>query len=640
VVQLWRIISIFAAVYFKISYRNNPVTGNSCGYYRLVESYRNEYDRICHRTILNVGFIDHIEPEQLNKIQKQLTLRAEGKIELFLEETDALVNDHIKLLWNRLIGEKRIDHPELAKAKRKRMVDVDTIRHRDVKEIGSEWMSYQALKQLGIEELLLGLHWNKEQVQLATTQIVSRAVYPASELETSRWIKENSAICEITQYPIDKITKDKLYQSSHNLYRVKDELEQHLSTRTNELFDLDDKIILYDLTNTYFEGRMQDSKLAKFGRSKEKRNDAKLIVLALVINLEGFIKYSNVFEGNMSDSKTLIDIIDNLRIKTSETENRAVVVIDAGIATEDNLELLVAKGYDYVCISRSKIKDYILSEGSVTHRVLTRNKEELELKRVQNPNHSDYYLQVKSPGKTAKESGMKTQFETRFEQSLTTIQTGLIQKNRVKKVDKINQRIGRAIQKYPSVAQYYQIELINEGDTVREMKWQKDEEKLKQVEQNLGVYFIRTNLAIEDEKTLWKIYNTIREIEYSFRTLKTDLDLRPIYHKTDEATIAHLHLGILAYWLVNTIRYQLKSKEITHCWKEIVRIGNTQKAITTTAQNQEDEIIIIRRCSEPSEKLVALYSALQYKPFPFTKLKSVVHKSKFQKNNSPKTLRI
>ena len=109
-------------------------------------------------------------------------------------------------------------------------------------------MAYQAWQQLGIEERLLSLHWSKEQVQLATTQIVSRAVYPASELETSRWIQENSAICEIIQ--------DKLYQSAHNLYRVKDELEQHLSNRTNELFDLDDKIILYDLTNTYFEGRM------------------------------------------------------------------------------------------------------------------------------------------------------------------------------------------------------------------------------------------------------------------------------------------------------------------------------------------------------------------------------------------------
>ena len=223
-----------------------------------------------------------------------------------------MVNDLIKLLWNRWIGEKRIDHPEVAKAKRKRMADVDTIRHRDVKEIGSEWMAYQAWQQLGIEERLLSLHWSKEQVQLATTQIVSRAVYSASELEMSRWIQENSAICEIIQ--------DKLYQSAHNLYRVKDELEQHLSNRTNELFDLDDKIILYDQTNTYFEYRMQDSEIAKYGRSKEQRNDAKLIVLTLVINLEGFTAQSQedqkiIIRRCSEPSEKLLALYSALRYK-------------------------------------------------------------------------------------------------------------------------------------------------------------------------------------------------------------------------------------------------------------------------------------------------------------------------------------
>lgn len=109
---------------------------------------------------------------------------------------------------------------------------------------------------------------------LAATQVVSRAVYPASALKTARWIKENSAVCELTGHDIDKVTKDRLYESALHLYRVKDALEKHLSKRTNELFDLEDKIILYDLTNTYFEGEKRNSQLAKFGRSKEKRNDA------------------------------------------------------------------------------------------------------------------------------------------------------------------------------------------------------------------------------------------------------------------------------------------------------------------------------------------------------------------------------
>jgi transposase len=151
-----------------------------------------------------------------------------------------------------------------------------------------------------------------------------------------------------------KITKDKLYQSALDLYRVKDRLEAHLSKRTNELFDLQDKIILYDLTNTYFEGEKKGSNLARFGRSKEKRSDARLIVLALVVNAEGFIKYSDVFEGNMSDSSSLPGIIDRIRVRTAESQCRAIVVLDAGIATEENLALIRANGYDYVCVSRTR----------------------------------------------------------------------------------------------------------------------------------------------------------------------------------------------------------------------------------------------------------------------------------------------
>jgi transposase len=166
-------------------------------------------------------------------------------------------------------------------------------------------LSLQALEEFQLNKFFEQLGWSQEQIQLTMTQIISRAAYPASELKTSHWIKENSAVCEVTQYPVDKLTKDKLYQNALALYQVKDALEQHLSARTNELFDLENKIMLYDLTNTYFEGRKVNSKLAQFGRSKEKRSDAKIIVLALVVNPEGFLKYSNVFEGNTTDSKKL-----------------------------------------------------------------------------------------------------------------------------------------------------------------------------------------------------------------------------------------------------------------------------------------------------------------------------------------------
>jgi hypothetical protein len=617
-------------MYFRTSLRNNPATGQSEGYWRLVESYRNEFGRVCHRTLYNVGYIS-FDSIKLVDIQRILNARLERKSSFF-EETDQEALAIADRYWHEMVSKKTIDATDQAFEKSKRMIDADTIKHKDAREIGSEWMCFQALEQLKIKEKLTLLGWKDERIKLALTQIISRAVYPFSENRTARWIKENSAICEITGYPIDKITKDKLYNSALDLYEVKDSLEKHLSQRTNDLFDLQDKIYLYDLSNTYFEGRKTKSELAKFGRSKEKRSDCKLVVLAMVVNVEGFIKYSHIFEGNMSDSKSLGEIIDKLRLQTS-AEKRAVVVIDAGISTEENLELIKAKGYDYVCVSRSKIKDYSIDKNNKEISLVAKNKQKITLQKVDTDKTTDYVLKVKSTGKEAKELSMKSKFDDRFLEEINKITTSLTKKHGVKKADKVNQRIGRAVEKYPSAAKFYKIEVTEEEGIASDITVQK---KISSEidDKELGSYFIKTNLDPKDENTLWTIYNSIREIESTFRCLKTDLDLRPIYHKNDNATMAHLHLGILAYWLVNTIRHQLKHQKINHSWQEIIRITNTQKILTTTGQNKDDEMIYVRRCTEPNQKVKEIYTALKYKNYPFVKRKSVVHKSEIKKNES------
>ena len=187
---------------------------------------------------------------------------------------------------------------------------------------------------------------------------------------------------------------------------------------------------------------------------------------------------------------------------------------------------------------------------------------------------------------------------------------------------------------------------IAEVRQVKSMSWKIKKEM--EPNRQSGTYFLRTSLTISEE-SLWAIYNIIREIEYGFRTLKTDLDLRPIYHKKDDSTMAHLHLGLLAYWVVNTVRFQLKRKQdepdrqsedienktdktsIHFQWKEIIRIMNTRKAVTAISQNRYDEVIISRRCSEPTPKVDAIYRRLKYKSQPFAKRKFVVHKSEFEK---------
>lgn len=621
-------------MYFKFSLRKHPQTGKLSGYYRLVESYRNADNRVCHHTILNVGFMDDVTPDQLNKIQKQLTDRYENKRALFdQEQDDPLVKQYVEELWRRIVASKKVDIASGEKLSR--MVNMDTLQHSNAREIGAENIAYQTWEKLQLTSLLLSNGFTQEQAMLAATQVVSRAVYPASELKTTRWIKESSAVCELTGYDIDKITKDKLYESALHLYKIKDVLEKHLSHRTNELFDLADKIILYDLTNTYFEGEKRNSSLAKFGRSKEKRSDSKLVVLALVVNMEGFIKYSSILEGNIADCNTLSAMIEKLASHTCR--GPAVVVLDAGIATEENLKLIEAKGYKYLCVSRTKLKDYKYVPDRLTTLLETKSNQNIRLRSVTTSKNTDYYLEVKSCPKEKKEEGMKLQFEKRFEDALQKIHTALHRKGGVKQLDKVHQRIGRAKEKYPSVQNHYIITVSSDAKTnlATEITWKKDPTKDQEKNESLGIYFLRTNLNVQDEIIVWNIYNTIREIENAFRTLKTDLDLRPIYHKNDDATLAHLHLGILAYWLVNTIRYQLKNNGINSCWREIVRIGNTQKVITTSGTNTYDKIITTRKCTQPNENLKKIYSILKNNPRPFTKRKSVVHKPKPEKLEIP-----
>ncbi|HKG68260.1 MAG TPA: IS1634 family transposase, partial [Segetibacter sp.] len=520
---------------------------------------------------------------------------------------------------------------DIAAGKDYHCIDTDTVENKNIREAGSEWLCMQALEQLDMSAFLGKKGWQNEQIQLALTHIISRAAYPASELRTSEWIKQNSSVCELTGYPMEKITKDKLYDISKRLYKVKEDLEKHLSKRTNELFDLNDKIILYDLTNTYFEGSMRSSKIAKFGKSKEKRNDARLVVLAVVINTEGFLKYSQIFEGNISDSKTLEKIITELSSRTSSTERHPIVVLDAGIATEDNLKLLKKNKFDYMCVSRSGMSKYSVDTDSSPIKISDKKEQPITLQKVTVDNSSDTWLRVHSTGKALKESGMNSRFSQRFEQGLSQIKESLGKKSGVKKQEKVWQRIGRLKTKYQSIHKYYDIntEANNKG-IITNITW-----KQKALDKKEGHYLLRTTLNEKDEQMRWTIYNIIREIEATFRTLKTDLDLRPIYHKTDEASMAHLHLGLLAYWVVNTIRYQLKQKGIKNEWSDLVRIMSSQKIVTTTMDNEYDQQIIIRQCSEPTEAVTNIYTALKYKSKPFTRKKSVVPLPECKKNQTP-----
>ena len=601
--------------------------------YQLCESFRLD-GRVRQRVIIGLGKLDELPTdEQKMRLGKRIEEMLEGKIQTLFSDADQDVERLSSHFYGEILKKQRYDIKEGKQDLQ--VVDINTVKNKDAREVGAEWLCKQAFNQLKIGDFLKTSGWDEQKIALATTHIISRAVYPASELKTVSFVKENSAICELTAYDKDKLTKDKLYEISKDLYSVKDQLESYLSRKTNELFDLDDKIILYDLTNTYFEGRMLNSKIAKFGRSKEKRKDAKLVVLAAVINREGFLKYSNIFEGNMTDSKTLKTIVKSLSASTSFSNRKPIVVMDAGIATEDNLEMLRAEGYGYMCVSRSSLKNYQAETDKEPVEIFDKRNQPIELMRVKAVDKvcNDNYLWVKSKTKALKENSMNGLLSQRFEEGIKSISQGINKKGGTKTLDKVHQRIGRLKAKYPSVHRYYHIILADDGKgtaTSISCKHKIGEDPDKKA----GIYFLRTTLDEKQEKALWMIYNIIREIEYTFRVLKTDLDLRPIYHKTDDAAMAHLHLGLLAYWLVSTIRYQLKQKGYRHQWREIVRTMNTQKLVTTSFKNITKQTIVIRQCTTPEKKVKQIYDLLDYKYVPFHRKKYVVVPVEIFKNDS------
>ena len=622
-------------MHFMSALRYNPKTQRDDWYYRIKESFRDLTGRVRSRIMLNVGFIEEAHsPEDIRDIGKCLNYLHEhqGERDLFgcpFVDYNEFVRSKAEEFWTAMVKNGSIDAVKSAKEesrkKAERLVDVNTVKHTDARDVGAEWICLQAIRELEIDRFLERQGWNEIQINTTLAHLITRTVYTPSELKSIRIMNENSAVCELVSgnqewHP----GYHDIYKVAPNLYGLKDKLEPHLCRKTDDLFNLTNRIVLFDLTNFYFEGRKERSAKAQYGRSKEKRNDCKLLVMALCVNAEGFIRYSSILAGNTADPDSLPDMIDTLSQKTrtpSDPERKVLVCLDAGIATEDNLRKIKENGYNYLCVSRTRLTDYEISEGCQSVKVLDTRKQEITLRQVKHEADGDYYLEINSPAKAVKESSMNRQWRERFEQELTKARDALGRKGGKKTYEKVIERVGRAIQKYPSIAKYYVIDYLRDEKNPKNMadiQWRIAVPE--NVDRQSGIYFLRTNVESLDEKSTWDYYNLIREIECTNRQLKTDLNLRPIYHKKDDCSDAHLFLGLLSYWIVNAIRYKLKQTGENCFWTEIVRRMSTQKAITTEGVNALGEKVSLRLCSEPSKAAEDIYERLKYRKMPFRKI--------------------
>lgn len=594
-------------------------------YYRLVHSYKlgNKHRQ---QTIVNLGKLEDIVTGQHKLLADRIEGILTGSKDLFFDipsDVETLAQTFVKRIIEKGIFPVKKKARVIAQDTDTNYheVDINSIEQLESRTIGGEWLVKQTFDKLEIDDIFLGTGMSKNESGIAQILLTARLVHPSSELEAERWILENSGVDELYNSKDNHtVTRYRLYKAATHLYKHKNEIEKLLYSATTNLFARKSKIVIYDLTNMYFEGQMLGSKKAKFGRSKQKRSDRRLIGLALAIDSLGFFRYSRIYEGNVSEPGTFGTMLEDVATQLYTKGEKPVVVMDAGIATEDNLKIVKQRGYDYVCVSRTVPREYSKLSDEAT--LLSDNRgNTIEVIKVSVEEKSDMFLHIKSHQKQLKEQSINDKLTGRFTDSMEYLKEGLSKPRRLKKTIPVHEKVGRIKKQFSKVAKYYNITYTEDAEkgVVTDIQW-----KLQKIRQRpKGEYFLRYSKENLTERQIWDTYNMTRDVEATFRCLKSDLDIRPIFHQKDTYIEPHIWLGILAYQVVNYIKLKLEGHGIKYSWSTIVEKMQAQQCSLQSVDKMEG-IIYTKLCTRPNADMKAIYEALGYKDRPFVRKSKVV----------------
>jgi hypothetical protein len=610
--------------------KSKTVKGKKYIQHQLIESIRTPAGPR-QRLILNLGFLD-LHPDKWKELANTIESEIHKQSRLFV--TDPQIESLAKHYAKVIVREKLNKESERAASNNGadrlsadyQSVDVNSVSSSEARKIGAEHVVLAQMREYEFDKMLKELGFTENQVNYAKMLIAGRLVHPSSERETARWANEDSAILELLQAKIN-VYDTALHRTAVLLWEQHDKIEQRLSQAAREIFDLKETIILYDLTNTYFEGSKKGSKIANHAKSKDKRNDRPVITLALTLDGQGFPKQSKVYEGNISEPGTLEKMLDELSNVVDGFNCQKTIVIDAGIATEDNLEIIKRKQFKYLAVSRKKSYGDDFWQGSQEQQIkLSDKKTWLRVKLVKTKRES--YLLCHSEAKEAKEKAILDRRLKKFEEGLNGINKGLKKKRTHKKYDKIIERIGRLKEKY-GVGSLYDIEVKQEKGVATNIIFNKNPNG-KAKEKRVGEYVIRTNRLDLTEKEISEIHRTLTTIEDSFRSMKSELGLRPNYHKRDDTGTAHIFITVLAYHIIAGILKKLRANGINYSWRTIRNILSTQVRVTTSFKTEDQATIHIRTTTTPTLKQSDLYSklGLVQKPLKQVKFKSPLKKDR------------
>jgi len=601
-------------MYIKEIKKKNKGSDKIYIYGRLIESYRTERGPR-HRTILNLGEL-HLDKSKWKQLADRIEHILTGQSRTLLpidEEVEKLAQHYAALLIKKKMNEE--EEVALKEDSDYETVDLNSITTSDIKDFGGENICYSYLQKLNIPDILEKEGFTPRQVEIAVLLIIGRLLNPTSELGTLKWAKEISGLSELMSADFTRLSKNTLYKVSDLLIKSKETIEKELRLSLNSLFKYREKIILYDLTNTYFERRINGSEILSYGRSKEKRYDCPLATLGLVVDERGLPIRSKIFKGNISEPGTLEKVLNNLHSGSRKLE-KPVVLIDAGIATSDNLSIITHRlKWDYVCVPRSKPPiDEALSENKF-ELIKTKKGSDLEVKLV----YFDEKKKVvfcRSELKRQKEESIYNKVINSYLRELEKIKSSLSKNRGIKKYEKVLQRIGRLQEKYGRAAYLYDVEVIkNEDGIAVGINWERNSQKAELLKLH-GTYYLETSLVRLNPQDIWDLYNTIREVESSFREIKGDLGVRPNYHQNDKRIEGHIFISVLAYFVLSAIREKLKQKGCNVSWKTLKEDMVSQKIVTTSLKSKSGKQYFLRGVSEANKVQEEYYKLLSIKAKP------------------------
>ena len=483
------------------------------------------------------------------------------------------------------------------------------VRLERARQFGNCFLGMELWRRLGLdrfwEELLDGEPADVPWSRVAAVLAVNRLCAPGSELAVEeRWYPA-TALDDLLGVAAGKINDSRLYRCLDRMIPHKTKLEQHLRDRYGELFRAEFEVLLYDLTSSYVEGAAEKDPMMQRGYSRDHRPDCKQVVIALIMNGEGFPLSYETFDGNRADVTTVETVMRMVERKYGRA--RRVWVFDRGVVSEENLAALRRRDGQYlVGTPRSKLKQF---ERELLEGNWEPVREDVEVKCVAMPGGAETYVLCRTAARREKERAIRNRFSGRIEKTLASL-AKRVTEGKLKDRNKIERRLGRIQASHPQVADLYEMSVIQDGSALR-VEWRMLPDRRAWQEAREGAYLLRAKLEAGSAQQLWTKYMQLTEVEAAFRALKSELSIRPLFHQRERRVKAHILVAFLGYALWVTLKHLLRRKNSQTTPAQALALLATIQSADIVLPTTDGREIRLRRVTTPSAEQKSLLSALR-----------------------------